>query len=227
MENILGHVSVRDGADTMLVRCRGPRERGLRLTTISDVRRCTFDGTVTDDPDGNYSPPKELPIHAQLYRHNPAVRSVVHAHPPAVLIGALADLEIRPVFGAYNIPAFRMAQAGVPIWPRSALVTTTALAEEMVAAMGDHNVCVLRGHGIAVVGQSIQQATVRAIDLNTLYAIHLQLARLGVRPERVGAEDLSALPDLGTAFNDTLLWDYYVAAEQQQHLAITKEGETP
>ena len=37
-EDILGHVSARVGSDHLLVRCRGPLERGLAFTTVDDVR---------------------------------------------------------------------------------------------------------------------------------------------------------------------------------------------
>jgi hypothetical protein len=33
VENVLGHVSVRTAPDRMLIRCRGPQERGLLFTT--------------------------------------------------------------------------------------------------------------------------------------------------------------------------------------------------
>ena len=35
---ILGHISVPIGADRLLIRCRGPRERGLAYTTPGDIR---------------------------------------------------------------------------------------------------------------------------------------------------------------------------------------------
>ena len=37
-EDILGHISVRSG-DGLLMRCRGPRERGLLFTDAEDVRQ--------------------------------------------------------------------------------------------------------------------------------------------------------------------------------------------
>ena len=41
---VLGHVSLRAGPDRLLVRCRGPHERGLAFTTAQDVRLVTLDG---------------------------------------------------------------------------------------------------------------------------------------------------------------------------------------
>jgi 3,4-dihydroxyphthalate decarboxylase len=205
VEGILGHVSARVGDDRMLVRCRGERERGLALTTPRDVPLVDFDGQGAELA-GGYAPPKELPIHAETYRTRPEVSSVVHAHPRSALLWGLAGLEARPVFGAYNIPALRMALDGVPVFPRSILITRRQLAAEMLAAMGGRPICVLRGHGITVTGDSVEQATVRAIDLHVLLDVTVQLAQLGADPERVCSEDLAELPDLGSAFNDRLTW---------------------
>jgi hypothetical protein len=44
----------------------------------------------------------------------PRAGAVVHAHPRAVLACGIAGLELRPVFGAYNIPAMRLAADGIP-----------------------------------------------------------------------------------------------------------------
>ena len=87
----------------------------------------------------------------------------------------------------------------------------TRLAHEMLAAMGDRPVCLLRGHGITVTGASVEEAVVRALDLNTLATVTLELARLGARPDPVPPEDVAELPDLGSAFNDLTVWRHLVA----------------
>jgi 3,4-dihydroxyphthalate decarboxylase len=152
-----------------------------------------------------------LPIHTAILRRRPDCAAVVHAHPPAAVLCGLADLDLRPVFGAYNIPALRMALDGVPVYPRPVLIRTAALADEMMAALGDHPVCLLRGHGIVAVGDTVQQATVAAVNLNELCAMTLELARLGSNPPVLSAADLAELPDLGGHFNDELVWRSLVA----------------
>jgi 3,4-dihydroxyphthalate decarboxylase len=155
--------------------------------------------------------PNELPIHGELLRARPEVGAVVHAHPPAVLLCGIAGLELRPVFGAYNIPAARMALDGVPVYPRSVLIRRTELAAEMLRAMGGREVCVLRGHGITVAGATVQQAVVRALNLNALASVTLELARLGGVAPEIPAEDVAELPDLGGTLNDESVWRYHLA----------------
>jgi len=215
VEGVLGHVSVRAGDDRMLIRCRGGDEHGLMFTGEDDVRLTDLDGTIIGAAEG-YTVPNELPIHGELLRARPEVNAVVHAHPPAVLLCGVAGLGLRPVFGAYNIPAMRMALEGIPLYPRSVLIRRPGLAREMIEAMGDRPVCVLKGHGITVTGASVEEAVVRALNLNALATVTLELARLGAEPETIPAEDVAELPDLGAAFNDLAVWRYHLAKARSQ-----------
>ena len=51
------------------------------------------------------------------------------------------------------------------MYERSVLITRAELAAEMLAAMGDADVVVLRGHGITVGAPTVEQATVLAVNL--------------------------------------------------------------
>jgi len=210
VEGVLGHVSARVAPDELVIRCRGPNERGLGKTRAEEIRRVTLDGVPVDLPDG-YSAPKELPLHAELLRARPELGAVVHAHPRSALLCGLAELEPRAVFGAYNIPAARMAQEGIPVFPRPVLISRSDLARELVDAMGGSDVCILRGHGVAVGGRSVQEATVTTVDLDTLLAVTVQLATLGAAPPELTRGDRQELPDLGSAFHTELGWRALVA----------------
>jgi 3,4-dihydroxyphthalate decarboxylase len=210
VDGVLGHVSARVGDDRLLVRCRGPRERGVARTEPDDVRLVDMEGNHLEDSAG-WQVPKELPIHTAVLARHPTANAVVHAHPPSALVCGLAGLSLRPVFGSYNIPAMRLALAGVPVYPRSVLISRAELAAEMTAVMGDRPVVLLRGHGITVAGESVEQATGRAVDLEELCRVTVEVARLGAVVEPVPAADVAELPDLGTGFNDQLHWQSLVA----------------
>ncbi len=132
-EDILGHVSARVDGDRVLIRCRGPRERGLLFTQPTDIR--LVDLSSDQRSDGKYSVPNEFPIHRELLRAHPEINAVVHAHPPAVVAADLAGIPLVPMIGAFNIPAALMAAAGIPVFGRSVLIQTQELANDMVAAM--------------------------------------------------------------------------------------------
>lgn len=212
VEGILGHVSARvPGTGQVLIRARGQAERGLLHTEPADIRLMTMDGELSAaDLDGGWRVPNEYPIHTAVYQARPEAAAVVHAHPRAALLCGLAGLTPRPVIGAYNIPALHLARTGIPVYPRAVLISRPEVASEMVAAMGSSDVCILRGHGVTVAGASVPDATLRALDLEMLCQLAVDLARLGASAVEVPMADLAELPDLGGQFNIEMTWNALV-----------------
>lgn len=211
VDGVLGHVSCRVGPDRMLIRCRGPQEKGLRFTTDEDVRLVHLDGRWAED-DRGYTPPNELPIHGETLRRRQEVSAVVHAHPPAVVACSIAGLELQPIFGSFNIPAMRMAARGIPVFERSVLIRRPELAAEMLTAMGTAWCCILAGHGATVVGASVEEAVIATLDLNVLASMTLAVASTGRAPRLIPPGAMAELPDLGSELNLRSVWRYYVAA---------------
>ena len=207
-DGILGHISLRVAPDRLLVRCRGPHERGLAHTTAADVHLLDFDGAPAGygELDGGWTPPNELPLHTEVLRRRPDVRAVVHAHPPAVVAADLAGIAIRPIIGAFDIPGARLAQAGVPVYPRGVLVRDRRLAAEMVDALGDRAVVLLRGHGLTSTGGTVPEAVLRARSVDAIARMSLAVVGAGGTLRDLPDRDLAELPDLGAAFDETTAW---------------------
>jgi ribulose-5-phosphate 4-epimerase/fuculose-1-phosphate aldolase len=202
---LLGHVSVRIDEGQALVRCRGPQERGLLFTTVDDILPVPLDGPATLPP--GWSAPHELPIHTQMLRARPDVTAVLHAHPRSALLAGLADAPIRPVFGAYDIPAYLLAKAGVPVFGDSGLVSTAAAGQALAAAMGESQVCLLRGHGVVTAGATVPTVIAHLLALDELLSVSVDLARLGAATAEVVSD---RLPNLGPAFNVDALWRHHL-----------------
>ncbi|CAH0148369.1 class II aldolase/adducin family protein [Microbacterium sp. Bi121] len=211
-DGILGHISLRVDDDALLVRCRGPYERGLGHTTADDIRLVRFDGTAIDahETDG-WSVPNELPIHAAVLRSRPDVASVVHAHPRRTVIADLAGIAIRPVVGAYDIPGAHLAAGGVPVYPRGVLVRNAGLAHEMVTAMHGRPVVILRAHGVTSAAVSVEQAVLQAVSVDEIAGISLEVISAGGNLADLPGTDLAELPDLGSAFNTGTAWRHEIA----------------
>jgi ribulose-5-phosphate 4-epimerase/fuculose-1-phosphate aldolase len=211
-DGFLGHISLRVDAHLLLVRCRGPQERGLAWTTADDVHLVTFDGEpgAVGELEG-WTPPNELPLHTEVLRAHPDVQAVVHAHPPAVVAADLAGLAIRPIVGAFDIQGAKLAAGGVPVYPRGVLVRDRRLAAEMVQAMGDRPVVLLRGHGLTSSGESMPEAVLRAISVDRIARLSLTIASAGGELRDLPAEDMAELPDLGGAFNHSTAWRHELA----------------
>jgi ribulose-5-phosphate 4-epimerase/fuculose-1-phosphate aldolase len=209
VEHVLGHISARSGESHLLVRCRGPREAGLAATEPDDIQRVSMAG-----PPGElsgWSAPNELPIHRAVLRRHGASTAVVHAHPPAVVTASLLDEPLLPIYGSYDIPGARMAADGIPVWDRSALITTDELADAMVDALGERPVVILRGHGLVSAAggdpeTAVKTAVLQAIAVDTLARMTLAVRQAGGTPRAISDDDLAALPDLGGGFNVETMW---------------------
>ncbi|WJZ68382.1 class II aldolase/adducin family protein [Kocuria rosea] len=212
-EGILGHISLRITDSTLLVRCRGPHERGLGYTQAADIHMVDLDGNPAADGEleGGYTVPNELPLHTELFRRRPDVRAVVHAHPPRVVAADLAGLAVRPIVGAYDIPGTRLAANGVPVYPRGVLIRNRRLAAEMADAMGTKPVVVLRGHGLTSAAETVEQAVLQAISVDGLAGMALQVTSAGGRLADLPDADMAELPDLGGAFNTGTAWRHELA----------------
>ncbi|KIF77445.1 aldolase [Streptomyces sp. 150FB] len=219
VEHILGHVSARVGPESLLMRGRGPAERGLAFTVVDDVREIGLDGSG-EVPEG-WTAPNELPIHTEILRARPEVTAVVHAHPPAVVAASVAGLPCLPLVGSYDIPAARLAHEGIPVWPRSALIRRRDLAEQMVEALGTRPVVVLKGHGLVTVGtgdpaEAVATAVTHALAVDALARITLAAASTGAPLRPISDEDLAELPDLGSSFNVSAMWRHLVARTEHE-----------
>jgi ribulose-5-phosphate 4-epimerase/fuculose-1-phosphate aldolase len=211
-DGYLGHVSLRVDDDRLLVRCRGAGERGLAWTTAEDIRLVTLDGDAgaPGELDG-WAVPNELPLHSEVLRTRPEVRSVVHAHPGAVVAADLAGLAIRPIVGAFDIPGAKLAAGGVPVYPRGVLVRNRVLAAEMVAAMGERPVVLLRGHGLTSAAAGVVEAVLQAVSVDRIARLALAVTASGGRLRDLPDADLTELPDLGGGFHLDTGWRHELA----------------
>ena len=205
----LGHISMRINEELMLLRGRGKEDSGLFFTTPEEICLFDFSGERAESSRG-YSGPVELPLHGETLRSRGDVNVVIHAHPPAVLAATLANLDLVPCFGSFNIPANQIASEGIPIYPRSILISTREIAEDMLATMGNHRACILKGHGITVVGHSIESALLSALNVNTLAQVALEIAKTGSRATPIPPEDQALVPQQ-SKFSPDAGWKFYQA----------------
>ena len=143
-------------AGEMWIRCRSPEEEGVRYTTADAIRRVDFDGKGPHKGE-QYQVPNELPIHGEIYKKRPMWAASFTPIPKKRSFAASLELEFRPIFGAFNITAMRMALEGIPVFPRSYLVNRPELAAPMIEIMGEKSICLMKGHGITVTGKTVKK----------------------------------------------------------------------
>jgi ribulose-5-phosphate 4-epimerase/fuculose-1-phosphate aldolase len=204
-----GHVSARVDENHIVIRGRGSAETALLFTTEDDVLHTDLEGKILSEG-ANVGLPAEFSLHAEVYKARPDAGCVVHAHPPGILMCGLTDLELKPLFGAYDPSALKLAVDGVPVYPRSVTLTTPALGREMVATMAGKDVCLLYGHGITTVAPTVEESTIKAIKLESLARINWHARRNG-SVRSIPPEDVQHFQsrDGGRRGGDAI-WRYYV-----------------
>jgi ribulose-5-phosphate 4-epimerase/fuculose-1-phosphate aldolase len=107
-------------------------------------------------------------IHCQIYRARSDVQSVIHTHDLAVVPFGIAGVPLKPVvaqagFLPPETPLFEIRDANASESRRGMLVLNAHLGDALARTLGANPVVLLRGHGNAVVGRSVREATIRTI----------------------------------------------------------------
>lgn len=191
----LGHISVRHEQNPN--RFLLSRDLAPLLVTAGDLVEYDLEGAPVraNAPQGY----QERFIHAAIYKARPDVRSVVHAHAPALLTFADSTVPLRPM---YHMAAF-LAQ-GVPNYEirkvegsTGMLVNSMKLGTALAQTLGDKPLALMRGHGVVVVGPTIPEAVSRAIFADTNAKIQLQAVALGGNITYLSGADTTPIPPTG------------------------------
>jgi HCOMODA/2-hydroxy-3-carboxy-muconic semialdehyde decarboxylase len=172
-----GHVSTRH--DRAANRFIMARSLAPELVTASDLIEFDLDGNAVDAKGRSlYS---ERFIHAEIYRARPDVKAVVHNHAASLIPFGVTNIPLRPM---YHMAAF--IGNGVPVFDirksfgmTDMLVSDSAKGRALAQTLGDKNCVLMRGHGVAVVGPTIQHAVGRSIYLEVNARVQLQSMSLG------------------------------------------------
>jgi L-ribulose-5-phosphate 4-epimerase len=201
---IFGHLSVRvpGSADRILMKGHAI---GLDEMGPEDVLLMDLEGNRLD---GRRERHLEWPIHTEILRARPDVAAVVHTHPlHSVAVGASEqDLEPITAHGCYFTPP------RVPKFNDTTdLITTQELGRALARALGGHKAVLLRNHGAAVVGTSIEEAAVAAVLLEEACEVQLTTQQLGPHQVSSDADAIARRERVFPRYTGQL-WDYLVRA---------------
>ena len=115
-------------------------------------------------------------MHLRIYRENPDVRAVVHAHPPAATAFACAGIPLdRPV-----LQEAVLMLGPVPVAP-FALPGSQAVADNLAPFCKGYRAALLEYHGAVTWGETMQQAHYRleCLEQTALVTLHLRALDCG------------------------------------------------
>jgi ribulose-5-phosphate 4-epimerase/fuculose-1-phosphate aldolase len=119
-------------------------------------------------------------IHGEIYRARPEVMAVVHSHSPSVIPFGVTRTKLRPV---YHMGSFLWS--GTPVFDirkekedNDLLIRDRPLGKALAHSLGSCTCVLMRGHGMTVVGDSVQEAVFRAIYTEMNARLQLQAESL-------------------------------------------------
>ncbi|HEX2932360.1 MAG TPA: class II aldolase/adducin family protein [Candidatus Binatia bacterium] len=205
--HILDREGVTDGYGHVSVRI--PQTQAFLTTARTSPGCVTLDRLVMLDLDGNYiggvnAPPFEWPIHACILRARPDVMSVCHTHSKWSALFSVLKGGLRPV----HMYARFLPSGGPPIYQAAGLVTTVERGIALAAALENSAAVLMRAHGDAVVGTSIEQAILNTIKLAFLG----ELAHMAVaHGEPVYMSDDEFTTFTSDRSDPARQWEYYAS----------------
>jgi L-fuculose-phosphate aldolase len=177
----------------------------------------TVDRLVMLDLDGNYlggekAPPYEWPIHACIFKARADVMSVCHTHSKWSSLFSVLKGGLRPI----HMYAKFLPAAGPPVYPAAGLVGTIERGAALADALKDSAAVLLRAHGDAVVGSSIEQAILRTLQLSFLGELAHRAVAHG-EPLYLSQEELATF-SADQAF-PARPWEYYLSRIRERRSA--------
>jgi ribulose-5-phosphate 4-epimerase/fuculose-1-phosphate aldolase len=171
-----GHISAR--SDKRPGRFIMSRSRAPALVTPADLMELDADSEpLAGERRKGFI---ERYIHGEIYRSRPEVMAVVHSHSPSVIPFGVTKTKLRPV---YHMGSFLWS--GTPVWDirrvredNDVLVRDRALGASLAQALGSCSCVLMRGHGMTVVGDSVQEAVFRAVYTEMNARLQLQAESL-------------------------------------------------
>ena len=196
----MGHVTVREPGQTFLH--MNAHDFGLDEIEPKHVLLIDFEGNVLEGDGRRHS---EYPIHTEIYKTYPHLNCVIHTHPfYSIIIGA-TDSRIKPISHEGSI------FADIPVFKEtSLLIRTPALGRAVAQCLAGHRAILLQNHGVVVVGESIEEATVYAVMLERAAKMQVTAARLDAVHESSHRENEGKQGQVFYPHNIEAFWKFLV-----------------
>ena len=165
-----GNLSIMDGNGDMWIT---PAAIDKGSLTPADIMCVKADGTII----GPHRPSSEYPFHKAIYKMNPHIHSVIHAHPPGLVTFSM----VHQVPDTSIIPQAR-ATCGPVGFAEYALPGSELRGKKIVAEFKknpDYKAVIMENHGVVVAGEDIADAYQRFETLELCARTILNAKTLG------------------------------------------------
>jgi HCOMODA/2-hydroxy-3-carboxy-muconic semialdehyde decarboxylase len=202
-----GHVSMRhpERPDRFFM----SRSRSPELVTRDDIMEFDLDCNPIDQRGRvMYG---ERPIHGAIFQARPDVGSVVHNHAHEVIPYSVTKSPMRQV-----IHTAGGMGAHVPVWDirddfgeTDLLVRNLAQGLSLAGTLGTNAAVLMRGHGCAVVGNTVRDAVRIAVYLMVNARLQTESMRLGDVTFLSEGEMRQTAEMAGSSLSSDRVWEYW------------------
>jgi L-fuculose-phosphate aldolase len=180
-----GHISVRVPGRPDLFFMK-PHSFGFDEITMENMVLCNLDGEKIGGGGRRHS---EVFIHSEIFKARPDVNSVIHSHPDHAVALSATGRPLLPI----SQPGATFAD-GVPYYTDTIeLIRDKEMGAGVARALGTHKAVMLRNHGVALVGRSIEESVILAIALDNACRIQLLAEAAGGIGQQFGDEHVGRL----------------------------------
>jgi L-ribulose-5-phosphate 4-epimerase len=180
-----GHVSVRVPGRPDLFFMK-PHSFGFDEITMENIVVCNLDGEKVGGGGRRHS---EVFIHSEIFRARPEINSVIHSHPDHAVALSATGRPVLPI----SQPGSAFAD-GVPYYTDTIeLIRSREMGAGVAQALGSHKAVMLRNHGVAVAGRTVEESVILAIMLDNACRIQLLAEAAGGIGEQFEADDIVRL----------------------------------
>jgi ribulose-5-phosphate 4-epimerase/fuculose-1-phosphate aldolase len=177
-----------------------PRAMPPALVTSKDIVELDLN-SVPIDPKAPRTNGERF-IHGEIYRARPDVQAVVHSHSAAVIPFSISPGHpLRPVL---HMAGFLPARVSVfdhrdvskddPSLRGKLMVNNAKLGAALAKTLGNDSVVLIRGHGNAVVGDSLPWAVLRAVYTQMNARTQMEAVALGGEVIYLNEDELKMHP---------------------------------
>lgn len=196
----MGHITARIPGQAYLH--MNPHDKGLEEMTPEDMILMDFEGNVVFGAGRKHS---EFPIHTEIYKMYPRINCAIHTHPFYSIVLSTAGHSIQTISheGSLftNIPVFQET---------SLLIRSSELGRKVAETIGEHRAILLQNHGVVVVGESIEEATVFAALLERAAKLQVTALQIGTLSATGDKESAGKGEQVFYSKNIYEFWNYYV-----------------
>jgi len=144
-----GNISCRVNGGMLIT----PSSIDKKQLTGSDIIEMDFEGNVIE---GLHKPSIEHRIHSNIYKIQPDINAIIHSHSFYSTLFSIIDKEIN-----VKITAETAKNVGIVGIADYATMGTEQLADSVSQKINNHNVVLMKNHGVVTVGKDLLEAFYR------------------------------------------------------------------